>query len=480
MIQKAITKYGLAFHLAVLAVLPSVLAPFVPDHALGRTVLWFSVIGALWIFIEPSMRQGEHLSQARARVCSSFFRDPIVWFFVIFVVLTAIRWLNTGIEMVYDSEKVSWSVAEPSWSIFPASVGAAGFLPFTVAVAATVVVVGLRHAVGLAARVSFGLTSAFIAGIGGWVAAGAACLGIAPFVTDAAAGFGVVREPLMGALWGVWLMVGLCAGAQAEARAWKRGRLVFSLAIGGNVIGILFFSPPLVSAAYFILALLFIVYSWVWLGRASSKGAVARNVVFALLGISMVVLFFMALAPSQVKKAKSSGLDPEVAWRGEEHEADAALSGMAKRMWLLEPWCGVGLGAFRLNAPFVAQSEDWEVVPPNPVRAINGYWTLLAERGNVMCGLLAMGIGLMFWSWASRCFEAFMSLHKDVESDVFPFSCPPVVWAPLIFIPLLAVEGVFAPVFSVRTILLAVVAALALATSSFPRRTSAGKQKEDN
>ncbi len=479
MFQKAITKYGLAFHLAMLAALPSALAPFVSDQALGRAVLWFSLIGILWLFIEPSIRQGEHLSQARVRVWTGLLKDPILWFFALYSLLCFVRWQNAGVELVYDPEKISWSVSDPSWPIFPASVKDAGFLPMCVAVAGSIVILGLRHAVGLAARISFGICGALIAGLGGWVTSVFACMGWGSFAVDAASGFGVVREPLMGALWGVWFLVSLSAGAQAELRGWRRGRVVFSLALGGNAVGLMFFSPPLVAVAYLAAGLLFAVYTWVWLGRSGSKGAVARNVVFGLLGVAMALFLLLTFAPATVKKAKLSGLDPAVAWRPAEHEADVALSGMAKRMWLDEPWCGVGLGAFRLKAPFVAQNEDWEVVPPNPVRAINGYWTLLSERGNVMCGLFVVGLGLLLWVWGSRCVEAFSYLRANADADVFPFSCPPVVWIPLFFIPLLAVEGVFASVFSVRTLLLAAMAAMELATASFPRRPSGDKQKEN-
>ena len=480
MIQKVITKYGLAFHLALLAALPSALAPFVSDHVLGRTVLWLSLMGVLWIFIEPSIRPGERLSQARYRVWTGLLRDPVVWFFVLFVILAGIRWLNSGIELAYDSEKVAWSVSEAAWPMLPASVGDLGFLPFCLAIASAVVVAGLRMALGFAARMSFGLIGSFIAGAGGWAASIVACVGIEPFVSDAAMGLGIVREPLLGILWGIWFLVALSAGAQAELRGWSWGRMVFSFAVGGNVVALVFFSPPIVSASYLAAGLLFVVYSWVWLGRAGSKGTVARNIVFALLGVALASFLFMSFVPETVKKAKLSGLDPNVAWSGEVHEADAALSGMAERMWLKSPWCGVGLGGFRLKAPFVAQNEDWEVVPPNPVRPINGYWTLLAERGNVVCGLLALGLGIMFWSWGSRCVEAFLFLRKEADSDVFPFSCPPVVLLPLIYVPLMAVEGVFASVFSVKTSLLAATAVLALATASFPRRPSGDKKKEEN
>lgn len=480
MFQKIITKYGLAFHLAVLAALPSALAPFVSDQALGRTVLWLSAIGVLWLFIEPSIRKGERLSQARYRVWIGFMKDPVLWFFMLYAVLCFVRWLNSGVELVYDAEKVAWSVAEPVLSVFPASVKDAGFLPFAVVVAAMTVVLGLRHAVGMAARISFGVCGSLIAGLGGWAAAASACLGYEPFIADAASGFGIVREPLSGCLWGIWFLVALSSGAQAELRSWRRGRLAYTIAIGGNVAGLVFFSPPFVSAAYLGLGLLFAVYVWVWLSRAGSKGTVARNFVFCLLGVGMAAWLLMTFAPASVKDAKLGGLDPEKVWSPSDRDASSALSGIARRMWLDDPWCGAGLGAYPLKASFVARDEDWEVVPPKPVRAVNGYWTLLSERGNVMCGIFALLLGLLFWIWGTRCVEAFMYHREDADADVFPFSCAPVVWLPVIFIPLLAVEGVFASVFSVRTLLLAVMAATALATATFPRRPAGDKQKENN
>ena len=477
MIQKVITKYGLAFHLAMLAALPSALAPLVSSSELGRVVLWLSFIGVLWIFIEPSIRKGEHLSVARMRVFAGIVRDPVAWFFLVMIFFAGVRWLNSGLGLVYDIEKVSWSVSEPAWSVFPSSVEDEGFLPFTVVAACAVVVLGLRHAVGLSARVSFGMTGAFVSGAGGVAVSVLACIGMNPFASDAVAGFGVVREPLFGALYGIWLFVALGAGAHAEQKGWSHARIVHCLTVGGNIAGLVFFAPPLVASSYLALAAIYALYCWIWVGRAGSKGAVAKNLVFTLLGVVGMVLAFLMFAPAEIKDSKLAGLDPSVAWKNEVHEADVALSGMAKRMWLKSPWSGVGLGAFRLQAPFVAQSEDWEVVPPNPARAINGYWNLLSERGSVICALVAVGIGLLIWSWVARGVEAFLHLRTDAEFDVFPFSCPPIVWIPLFFIPLVAVEGVFAPAFSVRTLFLAAAAALALATASFPRR-SVDKQKE--
>ncbi len=479
MFQKAITKYGLAFHLAMLAALPSALAPFLSDHALGRLVLWLALYGALWLYIEPSLRLGEHLSVARIRVWSGILKDPILWFFILYVVLCAVRWLNSGIELSYDAQDVSWEIADPLWPIMPASVGDEGFLPFAVAVGALVVVLGLRHAVGLAARVSFMVSGSFVAGVGGWASAIAACIGFESFASNAASGFGIVREPLMGALWGIWFLASLSAGVQAELRDWRRGRPLICLALAGNLAGLFFFSPPYVSCSYLALGVLYAVYSWIWIGYSGTKGAVVRSIVLFLIGIAMAASLLFALAPDSVKESKVQGFDSATVWCDKDREADATLNGMAKRMWLEEPWCGVGLGAFPLKAQFVGKDADWEVVPSSPKRAINGYWTLISERGNVMCGLFVVGLGMMLWFWGSRLFDVVFHAREMSSGDPFPFSCPPVVWLPVLFIPLLSAEGVFASVFSVRTLLLPVMAMLALATASFPRRIVGEQQKEN-
>lgn len=480
MIQKAITKYGLAFHLAILAAIPSSLAPFVSEQALGRVVLWLSLFAALWIFFEPSIRPGEHLSLARMRVCASIVRDPIVWFFWVYILLVGIRWLNAGMEMAYDPEKVAWVVSEPALSIFPGSVDGVGFMSFAVSVGGMVLVAGLRHAVGLGARSSFALTGSFFAGLGGLATAVCACVGIEPFVKDAMQGFGIIRAPAIGSLFGIWLLIGIGAGVLAEARNWKRGRIFFIAAIGGNVAGVIFFSPPLVAAAYLLVAILFAIFCLVWLGRVSSKGAVARIFSFILMGALVPTFLIMAFTSPEFKNAKFKFLDPTVAWDAKTSNANSVLSEVSKRLWLADPWRGAGLGAFKLKVPFIVHKEEWDAIPPNVERSVNGYWTILAERGNVMCALFALGLGLMLWAWCSSGAQAFIAIRRNQDADAFPFACSPEVWLPLLFAPLLAVESVFTSVCSLNTLPLAIVTALALAAASFPRRHVIEVSKEDN
>ena len=189
MFHRLITKYGLATHLALLASLPSALLPFLSERHLGLTILWLSALAGLWLLLEPSILAGEHLSTARARVRHDMVRDPLFWFFFVTVAFAGVRWLNSGIGMKYNPEEGVWIVAKPFMEILPASLGDSGFLPFAVAVGLGVLVQGVLHGLGLSARVSFGIVTGFVLGIAGIACVTFVCLGWAPFLQHASAGF---------------------------------------------------------------------------------------------------------------------------------------------------------------------------------------------------------------------------------------------------------------------------------------------------
>ena len=143
-----ITKYGLAAHLGILAASPVALYPFLAAGALGRAILWFSLVGLIWILCEPSFRMGERSSDARARNLSEILHDPFLYFFIVAAAFALIRWCNNGISMAYDVESASWIVKEAAAPILPASAGDAGYMPFVATVAIGVMVLGVRHALG--------------------------------------------------------------------------------------------------------------------------------------------------------------------------------------------------------------------------------------------------------------------------------------------------------------------------------------------
>ena len=115
--------------------------------------------------------------------------------------------------------KGEWVVREPAYAGLPASAGNAGLLPLAVLVGIGVVVLGIRHGIGLNGRVSFGLTASFIMGLGGLAMTIFACLQVPAFMGAAKADFleGPFREPFWGPGFGAWLI--RASGARHACRS---------------------------------------------------------------------------------------------------------------------------------------------------------------------------------------------------------------------------------------------------------------------
>lgn len=385
MFPRLITRYGLAAHLALLASLPFVLFPFLSESALSEVIFWLSGLAVLWLLTEPSMRAGEHLSIARRRVLGSLVRDVAFWFFLCVLAVASIRYANSDVALAYVQDE--WTIREPSSPGLPASAGSAGLLPLAVLTGMSVVVLGIRHGIGLTGRISFGMTASFVMGIGGLAMVVCACMQVPSFMGAAKAHLleGPFWSPFWGPGFGAWLICALAFGAQAEARKWGASRVPFCLAVAGNASGLLFFSPPPVSTVFLIVAALVEVFCLAYLGRAGSMGACARNFVFMLLGFATPFFFMSALLPDEIEfdncvrkvgnvtekvkepvqniyAVKAGGFLAIGKELSEGYRAlSPALSGIAKTVWKKHPWYGVGVGAFRLHVPFIATKEDMKL-----------------------------------------------------------------------------------------------------------------------
>ncbi len=286
--------------------------------------------------------------------------------------------------------KGEWVVRAPEYVGLPSSAGSAGLLPLAALVGIGVVVLGIRHGIGLTGRISFGLTSSFVMGLGGLAMALFACLQVPSFMGAAKADFieGPFREPFWGPGFGAWLICALAFGAQAEARKWGAARVPFCLAVAGNASGLLFFSPPPVSTVFLVVAALAAIFCLAYLGRAGSVGASARNFVMMLLGFATPLFFLSALLPGDVEfdecvrkngsvmepvkepvqniySVKAGGFLAIDKTQAEEYrKLSPILSGMAKSVWKAHPWYGAGTGAFRLHVPFIATKEQLAAFRP--------------------------------------------------------------------------------------------------------------------
>lgn len=467
MLQKFLSKYGLSVHLALLVAAPLALTPFLDAASLASVIFWLSGLAVVWLFTEPSIRVGEHLSLARRRVRGELIRDPFFWFLLVAVLFALFRMLNAGIALKYDPEQVIWTVGKSKFGGGPAAAGEAGVLPFSVGIALLVLAMGIRHGIGLMARIVFGLSGALFSGIGGCAAVGFACAGEGPFVGWL--GSGLADAPFWASSFGVWLIIAIVSGVQAEARKWSSARLPYVLGIAGNSSVLFFFAPPVIAVVWIVFAFMALLVSLVYLGRANSVGAVARNLSLAIFGLALPVFVMMMFVPDTVRAAKISALAPEFAFPESYKQASEALSRISRQIWVAHPWFGVGEGAFGLHVPFLAEKADWTVIPAQPKFAINGYWTILVERGIIGCVILAVGLGMLVGTYFIRLVGAFGYLRRQDDVDIFPFAVPPIVWFAPLTVVILALEAVISPIFLNGTLFLTVLSALALSASAFPK-----------
>ena len=441
----------------------------------------------------------------------------------------------------HSVSKGEWCVCEPSYVGLPASAGSAGYLPLAVLLGIGVVVLGIRHGIGLTGRISFGLSASFIMGLGGLAMTIFACLQVPAFMGAAKADFleGPFREPFWGPGFGAWLICSLAFGVQAESRKWGVARVPFCLAVAGNASGLLFFSPPPVSTVFLIVAALVAIFCLAYLGRAGSVGASARSFVMMLLGFATPLFFLSALLPDEIEfdgcvRKNGSAMEPvkepvqniysvkaggflaiDKSQAEEYRKLSPMLSNMAKSIWKKHPWYGAGTGAFRLHVPFLATKEqsaafrppksddwrtmlitqqmknnalkrsyeakaksssadefDWKAIRPqnrNPVRALNSYWTFLAERGLLGVTMALLGLGILVFSYFFRLAKAVMFLRTQDDADVVVFACPPIAWVVPFVFALICVLALYEPILDIAPMFFVFTVPLAVAAASFPK-----------
>lgn len=537
MFPRLITRYGLATHLALLASLPFALFPFLSAGRLAELIFWLSGLAFLWLLVEPSMRPGEHLSIARRRVIGSLIRDVAFWFFICALVVSFIRYLNSDVALDYVNDE--WVIRDPSSPGLPASFGSAGLLPLAVLTGVAVVVLGIRHGIGQTGRISFGLTASFFMGLGGLAMVSCACLKVPAFMGAAKVDFlsGPFWGAFCGPGFGAWLICALAFGTQAEARKWGASRVPFCIALAGNASGLLFFTPPPVSTVFLLAAALVAIFCLAYVGRVGSMGASARSFVLMLLGFATPFFFLSALLPPEVEldgcvrtngdvtelvkepvqniySVKAGGF---LAIDKDQSEAyktlSPALSAIAKSVWKKHPWYGAGTGAFRLHLPFMASKSelqsfqrqkadwrallisqqmkdsakrgrdktaksDWKQLRPcnrNPVCAFNSYWTYLAEHGLLGLSLVALGLGILLFTYVSRLVQAIFFLRGQDDADVVVFACPPIVWIVPIAFALPFALAFYEPILEIAPMMFVFAVPLAIGAASFPKRPTSAR-----
>lgn len=403
--ERFLANYATAAHLALLAVAPLFLFPYCDESAIATVLLWLSLLSATWVLMSPSCRGGEMPHHARARQLNEIVRDPLTWFLLVVVVFAGVRALNGGVSIAYDAELMVWSLKPPHVEILPGVVNGCGYFPFATSVALFVLLLGARHALSYSSAIAFFAFASALSGL----SAVAACIGLSyelePLVKLSQCSY--VEPSFVGVAYGVNLLGGIVALFGCIEAGWHRAEPFAVIGLVSNAIGMVLFSPVAAIAVFFVLFLALVVCSlFLMRGRFSGSGAF-RCAIAVLLSVAapvLLVMFVDSFGPIAEKKAAIMAIKP---FPDGFVAARDALSSMALKAWKDSPWLGVGLGAFPLNAKFVASQVDWSVIAPGQQTPLNGWWTLLVERGITGALLIALGLAFLAWTYFSRLVKSF-------------------------------------------------------------------------
>jgi len=405
-VQEFLLKYGLAAHLALVAVAPLFLFGFsIPSDAAGA-LLAISLIAAVWVLIAPTRLKGEMPSDARMRVAKGIVRDPLFWILFLSVLYYGVSWLNTGIDLAYNAETTEWYLAPPAVLFLPASVSGCGALPAAASVAMLVTITGIRQALGRSSRATFLYGLALFAGI-------AAFLDLALFAADVARARDAVAcswttASFAGIGFALPFFAGICSLELFFESRQRRRIFLNAFAVGACAAGLLFFAPLELALPFLLAGLVLIVLAAVRLAVVGSANEAFKYLSALTLAALVPVLSVVWLASDDLIAARIAlfsrgGYFPEN-WT----EIRDILSNLAHTTWGASPWLGGGTGTFPLNLRFEASQMDWAVLPSDQATTYNGWWQILAENGIV--GLLLMLIVPLFllFTWVHRlCARSF-------------------------------------------------------------------------
>ncbi len=463
--QKLIAKYGTAAHLAFLTVAPLFLFPFFSPDAVAGVLLWLSAPAAIWVLMSPSRRVDETAHEARLRVVWSCLVDPLFWFALLLVVLTGIRWLNSGVDIAYDAENEIWQMSECRFPMMPGSVLGFGMLSFATSVALFVLLVGLRHALGRKARMSFMVVLSVLSG----VAALAAVLSIS-FGNEsvrALAVYDYARLENLGTAFGLCLLGGIAALFGCVELRWMRAEPLVVLALVANAVALLVFSPVVTILAFVAAFLLLAVISFL-LTRKVLVGTGSLRCALAILLAVVVAGLVTVFAPREFAvAAKANDALALTLFPPDFASLRSTLSGIALKAWKEAPWTGSGLGAFPFNIRFFASAADWKFIHPGQVAVPNGWWQLLVERGVVGALSFAIAFGMLLWTYFRRIVRSFGRIAWRPLQALGPVALLTLVALTFVDCSLMRAD-----------VLLVVCGFLALSASDIPERKKAREEKE--
>ena len=365
-------------------------------------MLWLSLFAAIWLFEEPSRRANEMLHNARERVAREVVCDPLFWVCAILIIIVFIRWMNNGIAMAYDAENLFWYIKKPALEYMPGAVEDRGFLEFATLISVTVILMGIRHALGKSARIGFLFSSSLYASIAAVVAS--FCLFFGQKGAAAAARGDIAAQTCVGLAFGIHTIAGIAALAGAMKDRWGYVVLLFTIAIGGAAAGAFIFSPSEIVVLLTAGIVLVLLASLLWLAIQSGGAASMKFFAAIFISVAFAILVVFCLMPDKLFDARIEAIATLNLLPSKFMQIREMLSGIALKIWRENPWLGTGLGSFPLDVRFNATPDDWSVIRRAPEAAYSGWWTFIAERGIVGALMFATPLLFMAFTFIRRLF----------------------------------------------------------------------------
>ena len=382
-------------------------------------------------------------------------KDPVFWLMLAVLVFAALRWINSGLSMVYDSEAGAWAISTPMMPLMPSAAKGYGYLEFASVLAMALALFGCRSVLNRSARYAFLLVAPTLSGI-------AALIMVNMLFKGNRWALALVSCPLehaayIGIAFGVYLLAGIVALVVAFEKEWRHVVLLAFFSVGGNALGLFLFAPVVTSALFGSAAVLIFIYSFFYAFMRGHNNSSYKVLVVFGLSIACAVVLAMMVTPESVFSQRINAFDTGVFFSENFMEMRSAISAVAMKAWQTNPWMGSGVGTFNLDLAFNATEEDWFVILSEQATALNGYWQILCERGLIGATVLAAVFGFILVSFIRRLVKAFGHLPHP--------SC---------FVGLLAaiaalVDGLVSNSFMIPGVLVAIVVTLAISANSFPK-----------
>ena len=468
MVQRLLTKYGLAFHIACVCLFAFLFLG--QSRVFGLVPLfWLSLVVIEWMILIPSVRRGETLADARQRAVRAFWRDPILYIGFAIISFVGIQSLNSGCELVYLSDADVWELSPPPLAWAPFSIAReAAVTQLAVFMACLSIGVVLRVAVGKVAKRILLLMISSVSGFFALICVGLAFQGYEPWNALAAG----PEASGAGTCFGFWLLVSMGLLAETLANRRRGSILFFVVGFWGNLLGMVYFASPLTFVIGVILAILLFLYWIIYLYPITSKNVQFLLFLGTMATVAAIVIGLMLIPESPAAK-KMMPVEQATEYWEELSIQKEVRSKAAMSIWQDHLWTGVGPDGFYHTAGLAVEPKDWKAIEKDRAHVYNDGIQFLCEYGVFGAGFLLAGLIVLLIPICGRLYFVWQDSSRDMSCDrSFLLRLSPIVVAGSLAVLFCLFEGFMASPFRSVAVLLSWVCVLVSIPAFLPEKTS--------